>query len=126
MDLVTTRRNNIIWSINQNPVTIIINRTEKLETEGHFTDVSSQIGPLNVRIFQVGDSTKTVSHLVGNKDIADGWGLLADWQADLRQGSNITDEFTIIGIGTFNIVSVQPQIVQGQVVGYQAALELVS
>lgn len=127
MDFVTFRRNNIIWSIEQNPVTVVINRTEKIETEGHFAEVASQIGPLTVRIFQAGSSgSRTVSPLVGTKEIADGWGLLADWQADLRAGSDVRDEFTVPGMGTFVVSSMQRQIVHGQVVGYQAVLELVS
>lgn len=125
-DLVTLRRNNVLWSISNNPVNITITRTEKTETEGHFTESTSQIGPFTVRIFQAGEGVKTETHLVGTKGIDTGWGLLADWQADLQAGPNVRDEFEVPGLGFFAINSVYPQIVLGQVAGYQAELEKVN
>lgn len=127
-DLVTMRRNNTIWSISQNPVTIIITRTEKIETEGRFTENTSQVGPITVRIFQAGedDKARTESQLAGTKSIQSGWGLLADWQADMRTGPNVLDEFEVPGLGRFIVKSVFPQRVQGQLVGYQAELEKVN
>ncbi|ACV64904.1 hypothetical protein Dtox_4237 [Desulfofarcimen acetoxidans DSM 771] len=126
MDLVTVRRKNTIWSINQNPVTIIINRTEKVEANGYFNDIPSQVGSLVVRIFQVnGNGNRIESHLVGTKELVHDWALLADWQADLRAGSHVRDEFEVPDMGFFVIKSVYPQRVQGQVVGYQAELEMV-
>lgn len=127
MDLVAIRRKNTIWSINQNHVTITINRTEKVEANGHFDDVPSQAGPFTVRLFQVNGNgnTRVESHLVGTKVLVYEWGLLADWQADLRAGADVRDEFEVPGMGLFVIKSVYPQMVQGQVVGYQAELEMV-
>jgi len=126
-DLVTMRRNNTIWSISQNPVTIIITRTEKIATEGRFAENTSQVGPLTVRIFQAGEGEKarTESQLAGIKGIESGWGLLADWQADLRTGPNVRDEFEVPGLGLFVVKAVYPQKSQGQLVGYQAELEKV-
>ena len=127
MDLVAVRRKNTAWSINQNPVTITINRTEKVEIDGHFDEHVYQIGPLIVRIFQAAEkNARTETHLVGTKVIDAGWGLLADWQADLRAGSNVRDEFDVPDIGFFVIKSVYPQMVMEQVAGYQAELEKVS
>lgn len=126
-DLVTLRRNNTIWSINQNPVTITITRTEKVETEGHFADNTSQIGPFTVRLFQANEQdVKTKTQLPGTKMIDAGWGLLADWQSDLRAGPNVRDEFEVPGQGFFVVKSVHPQKIQGQVVGNQVTLERVS
>ena len=126
-DLVTMRRNNTIWSISQDPVTIIITRTEKIATEGRFAENTSQVGPLTVRIFQAGEGEKarTESQLAGIKGIESGWGLLADWQADLRTGPNVRDEFEVPGLGLFVVKAVYPQKSQGQLVGYQAELEKV-
>ena len=126
-DLVTLRRNNALWAISQNPVTITIARTEKTETEGHFAENTSQVGPFTVRVFQANEQdVKTDTHLVGTKMIDAGWGLLADWQADLRAGPNVRDEFEVQGLGLFVIKAVYPQVIQGQVVGCQAILERVS
>lgn len=127
MDQIGLRRKNVIWSINQNPVAITITRTEKVEINGHFNENLSQVGPLIVRVFRAAENkARTETHLVGTKSINAGWGLLADWQADLRAGFDVRDEFDVPGIGLFVIKSVTPQIIQGQVVGHQAELELVS
>lgn len=126
-DPVTKMRKNTLWSIDQNPVAITIKRTEKMETEGYFTETISQIGPLTVRIFPVGNgSNKVNTDLIGTKGIDTGWGLLADWQADLRAGPNVRDEVEVAGLGLFVVKAVQPQKIQGQVVGYQVDLERVS
>ncbi len=126
--LVTVRRNSINWSINQNPVTITIKRTEKIETEGHFIETISQVGPLTVRIYQAGkrSRSKTESSLIGTRDINTGWGLLANWMANLRAGPNVRDEFEVSDLGLFIINEVYPQKIQGLIVGYQANIERVS
>lgn len=126
-DPVALRRNNTTWNISQNPVTITITRTEKVETEGRFAENTSQIGPFTVRIFQANEpGVRTESQLVGTKMTDLGWGLLADWQADLQAGPNVRDEFEVPGLGNFIIKSVSPQRVLGQVTGHQAELEKVS
>jgi len=108
-------------------VTIIITRKEKVETEGRFAENTSQVGPFTVRVFQANDrDVKTDTHLVGTRMIDAGWGLLADWQADLRAGPNVRDEFELPGLGVFVVKAVYPQRVLGQVAGYQAELEKVS
>jgi hypothetical protein len=67
-----------------------------------------------------------VSTLAGTKQVDKGWGLLADYQADLRAGTNVKDEFDVLGLGHFVVIAIYPQVVQGQLVGYQADLEKVS
>jgi len=124
-DPVAMRRKNTLWSIGLNPVAITITRREKVETEGHFAENTSQVGPLTVRIFQYGgEKSRMVTDLAGTKGIDTGWGLLADWEADLRAGPNVRDEFNS-DLGFFVIKSVYPQKIQGEVVGYQAELEKV-
>ena len=41
MDLVTLRRQHISWTIQQNPVEIIIHRTEKVDQGGYFEEIES-------------------------------------------------------------------------------------
>ncbi len=127
-DPVTRRRNHTIWCISQNPVTIIITRTEKVEVGGGFAENTAQVGPFTVRIFQQANKSGAGldSELVGTRSVNPSWGLLADWQADLRAGPNVRDEFEVAGLGFFVIKAVYPQKIQGQVVGYQAELEKVS
>lgn len=127
MDLVTLRRENTLWSIQQNPSVIQITRTEKVETEGHFEEVTSLIGPFTVRVFKKGlGQPKEVSSLGGTGKTDSGWALIADWQADLKAGTNVKDRFEIPGVGSFTIASVIPQRIAGEVTGYQADLELMT
>jgi len=127
MDLVSLRRQHVAWAIQQNPVTIIIQRTEKTDAGGYFTETPSTHGPYTVRIFQRGTQVpQTVSTLAGTKETDRTWGLLADYNADFKAGSNILDEFEVAGLGKFQVLNVYPQVVQGEIVGYQADLEKVS
>lgn len=127
MDLVSLRRQHILWTIQQNPVTITIQRTEKKDMGGYFGEAKSTHGPYTVRVFRKGYAfPKEVSTLAGTKQTDGGWGLVTDWNADIKASSNILDEFDVPDLGHFIIVAVYPQIVQGEIVGYQADLEKVS
>ena len=125
MDVVAMRRENTLWSIRQNPSDILITRTEKTETEGHFEENTSTVGPFTVRVFKKGvGQPKETSNLGGTGTTDSGWGLIADWQADIKAGTNVKDIFEVPGLGNFAVVSVIPQRIAGQVVAYQADLEL--
>ena len=62
----------------------------------------------------------------GTKQVETAWGLLAGYEAEIKAGSNVLDEFEVTDLGKFQVLAVYPQIVQGQIVGYQADLEKVS
>lgn len=127
MNLAEFRRQLVLWNIQQNPTEITIQRTEKIEQDGGLKEVSSTIGPLTVRIFPQGSRIpQEISTLAGTKQVDKGWGMLADYQAGIKAGPNVVDEFDVPGLGHFRVVAVYPQMVQGQVVGYQADLEKVS
>lgn len=127
MDLVALRRQHVVWAIQQNPVEITIQRTEKVEAGGGFDEVQSEHGPYTVRVFQKGSSIpQEISTLAGTKQVDEGWGLLADYQADLQAGPNVKDEFDVPGLGHCVVAAVFPQKVQGQIVGLQAIIEKVS
>ncbi|NPV30637.1 MAG: hypothetical protein HPY58_13520 [Firmicutes bacterium] len=127
MDLVSLRRQHISWVIQQNPTQVTINRTEKVPQDGGFAEVTSTKGPFTVRIFPAGSrSPGLVSDLPGRKLEDDTWGLLADYTADIQAGPNVVDEFDAPGLGHFRVTAVYPQVVQGQLVGYQADLKKVS
>jgi len=86
MDMVTLRRQHTSWAIQQNPTTITIHRTEKIDMGGYFEEVESEVGPFVVRIYQYGTwIPQDVSTLAGTKQVDKTWGMLADWQADIRQ-----------------------------------------
>ena len=127
MDLVTLRRRHTKWAIEQNPVEIIIQRTEKMDKGGYFEEIESEHGHYTVRIFQRGMQIPIeISTLGGTKQTDRGWGLLAGHEAEIKAGSNVLDEFEVEGIGKFHVLAVYLQLVQGQIVGYQADLEKVS
>ena len=127
MDLVALRRQHTKWAIEQNPVEIIIQRTEKVDKGGYFEEIESEHGPYTVRIFQRGMQIPIeISTLGGTKQTDRGWGLLAGHEAEIKAGANALDEFEVDGLGKFQVLAGYPQIIQGQVVGYQADLEKVS
>ena len=127
MDLVALRRQHTKWAIEQNPTTITIKRTEKIDMGGYFEEVESEVGPFVVRIYQYGSWVpREISTLAGTKQVDKTWGMLMDHEADVKAGSNVLDEFEVLGIGKFQVLEVYPQKVKGKIVGYQVALEKVS
>ena len=127
MDLVALRRQHTKWAIEQNPTTITIHRTEKIDAGGYFEEIESEVGPFTVRIYQYGTWVpQEVSTLAGTKQVDRTWGMLMDYEADVKAGSNVLDEFEVPGLGKFQVLEVYPQVVKGELVGYQVALEKVS
>jgi len=127
MDLVTLRRQHTKWAIQQNPTTIIIHRTEKIDIGGYFEEVESEVGPFVVRIYQYSTwIPQDVSTLAGTKQVNRTWGMLMDHEADVKAGPNVLDEFEVPGMGRFQVLEVYPQVVKDELVGYQVALEKVS
>ena len=127
MDLVALRRQHTKWAIEQNPTTITIKRTEKIDAGGYFEETHTEIGPFTVRIYQYGTWVpQEVSTLAGTKQVDRTWGMLMDYEADVKAGSNVLDEFEVPGLGKFQVLEVYPQVVKGELVGYQVTLEKVS
>jgi len=127
MDIVTLRRQHTKWAIQQNPTTITIHRTEKIDAGGYFDEIESEVGPFTVRIYQYGTWVpQEVSTLAGMKQVDRTWGMLMDYEADVKAGPNVLDEFEVPGMGRFQVLEVYPQVVKGELVGYQVTLEKVS
>jgi hypothetical protein len=126
MDFVQKRKDHIRWAIEQNPTKITVNRTEKTRSGGGFEENSPALDSIVVRIYTKSSaSSKEISDLAGTKQRDVTWSMLADYNADIKAGPNVTDEFDVPGFGHFVIQSVRPQIVKGTIVGYQADLERV-
>jgi hypothetical protein len=126
MNMIALRRQMTAFSIAQNPTSITINRTTKTPQGGGLAEAKTTVGPFVVRIFQAKDvELDTVSQMAGTKHKAADFGLLADYQADIRAGPNVTDEFDVSELGHLIVRRVNPQVVNGEVVGYQAVLERV-
>lgn len=120
------RRKHTQWSIRQNPLEIMIKRTERINMGGYMDEVESVTGPFVVRIFSTsGGSMQEISTLAGTKQVDRYFGLLADFAADIRAGTLVTDEFEAMGM-IFQVKSIYPQKIAGEVVGYQGELERVT
>lgn len=121
------RKEHIKWNIMQNPVEITIQRTQKIRSGGGYNEIESTVGPFTVRLY-IGSQklSEKVTSLAGTKKTDPAWGLLADHNADIKSDPNIIDEFDVPVLGHFIVVTVFPQTVNGEIVGYQADLERVS
>ncbi|MEG3071034.1 MAG: hypothetical protein RQM92_09670 [Candidatus Syntrophopropionicum ammoniitolerans] len=126
MDLVSLRQQHTTWAIQQNPTIIIVNRTEKIDKGGYFEEIKSEAGLYRAHIHPGNAGAAGVSTLAVLKQLDKTWGMLADWQADIKAGPNVLDEFDVPGLGSFQVVGVFPQKMNGSLVGYQVALEKVS
>ncbi|MHC8516992.1 hypothetical protein [Sporosarcina sp. ITBMC105] len=123
--LVEMRRAHTKWNIEQNPVVVTIHRTEKRKGGGYIEEAESDVGPFTVRIFVSHSNTnQTVTTLAGEKQVDRYFGLLADYQSDIRAGTTVKDEFVAMGM-RFLVKAVYPQTINGQIVGYQGELERV-
>lgn len=126
MSLLETRRRMLTFSIQQNPTTITINRTKKVRQGGGFAEVKTPLDPITVRIFQQKDyvvRVRVISDVSGLKEKVPDFGMLADHNADIRDGPNVRDEFDVPGLGHFVVASVTKMLQSGEVVGYQVDLE---
>ena len=125
MNFADVRRKQIKWAIQQNPVEITIKRIEKVRSGGAYQEVESDKGPFTVRIYSKRTlMPQEISTYVGKKQVDTNYGMLADEDADIKAGPNVIDSFEAYG-QTFQVVDVRPQVCQGEIVGYQAALERV-
>lgn len=119
------RREHTKWSIEQNKTTITIERTQKVDKGGYFDKLKDFLPPQTVRIFSSKSNTsQKVTTLAGEKQVDRHFGLLADYEADVKADTNTKDEFVVDGM-TFIIKSVYPQTINGKLTGYQCELERV-
>lgn len=125
ISLIEMRRKHTKWSIEQNPVEIVIKRTEKKDMGGFFEDLEETLPPQTVRIFSSkANSRQTITTLAGQKQVDRYFGLLADFEADIKADTHTKDEFEAHGMH-FVVKAVFPQTINGEIVGYHCELERV-
>lgn len=123
--IVEARRKHTQWSIDQNPSTITIKRKQKVEMDGYFDETETEIEPQTVRYFvSKANTNQTVRTLAGEKQVDRYYGLLANYQADIKANIHTTDTFEVDGM-KFEVKAVYPQRIAGELVGYQCELERV-
>ena len=127
MNFAEKRKNDVAFTIAENPTEITIERTLKAPAGGGRKIEKSTVGPFTVRIFnQAGKqmAVKIVSGTAGTKDEDETWAFLADSEADIQAGPNVTDEFTINGI-RFRVTMAIPRYWQGVKTSIDGTLKVV-
>ena len=124
MNLVEIRRQHTKWAIDQNPITITIERTIKTKKQGYIDDEKMSVGPFVVRLYTVGGAPLVQVETQGERMIDRYYNMLMDYTAEPMANINTTDRFTVNDI-TYEIVAVWPQTIHGKVVGYQCDVERV-
>ena len=118
------RKKDISRSINSNPTIITITNTEKIEVDGAYEEVETN-QELIVRIYnQKKSEAKIKSDTIGTSSTNRIYGMLMDHTAKLNIDSRKNIHFNCI-YGTLKIVDIYPQIVKGEICGYQCDLERV-
>ncbi|PRR85968.1 hypothetical protein [Clostridium luticellarii] len=120
------RKKDIKWSIDQNPIEISFTKTIKKLVNGHLEEIKDDV-TLTVRIFpqKTYDSSINVStSTIGTSYQNTAYGMLADSEADLSIDSKSSIEFDC-SYGHMKIKNVYPQIVNGEICGYDCGLEKV-
>lgn len=120
------RKKDISWSINQNPTVINFTKTIKKPVDGHLEETKDDV-TLTVRIFpqKTYDSSINVSTgTIGTSYQNTAYGMLADSEADLSVDSKNSIEFDC-PYGHMKVKNVYPQIIKGEICGYDCGLEKV-
>lgn len=119
------RKQDIINSIEDNPTEITINVSTRRIVNGAWK-VDKGDRALRVRIFQQKNPEVTViSDVKGTADTSKKYGMLADYLAELNDLSEEKIVFTS-PYGNMELLAVYPQIIKGEVCGYQCELKRVS
>jgi len=118
------RVRDIAWAIEQNPVEVTIYRTQRVLSEGHYTETTTEVGTYRVRIF-LNDRNIPVKLIdEGGRALRSvTWSMLCDASADVKACANVVDVVDVPMLGKLKVVNVIPLSVQGEVVGYQVQLQ---
>lgn len=119
------RKQDIINSIEANPTEITIKvSTRKIVNGAWKTEDDTKA--LKVRIFQQKNpEVMIISDIKGTADTSKKYGMLADYKADLKDVSSENLTFKT-AYGYMEVIAVYPQIVRGEICGYQCELKRVS
>lgn len=119
------RKQDIINTIEENPTEITINVSIRKIVEGAWK-VEDDTKNLRVRIFQQKNpEIIMISDIKGTADTSKKYGMLADYKAGLKDVSaeNLTFDTPY---GNMEVIAIYPQIIRGEICGYQCELKRVS
>lgn len=119
------RKQDIINTINENPIEITINTIARKVVDGAWK-TEDETKTLTVRIFQQKNpELAVISDIKGTADTTKKYGMLADHQANLNDVSEKKIVFDSV-YGKMEVLAIYPQIVKGEICGYQCDLKRVS
>lgn len=127
-DFAQQRKADVAFSINENPVEITIERTEKKPKGGGREIVKSTVGPFVIRIFnQKGKDLGlvTLTQTAGIRQENRTYAFLADAETDIRCSPECADEFTAYG-KRYRVTNVVERYWQGELTSKDGTLEEVS
>ncbi len=120
------RKKDIKWNISRNPIEISFTKITKEPVNGHLEETTENV-TLTVRIFpqkNPDSSIKISTGTIGTSYQHTAYGMLADSEADLSIGSKDSIEFDC-PYGHMKVKNVYPQIINGEICGYDCGLEKV-
>lgn len=119
------RKADIIKSISLNPTEITIKQVNKTIEDGAFKEEEKE-SILTVRIYhQQRNDIQISSNTIGTVYKSKGYGMLVDSTADLQVNPKSAIEFECM-CGHMKILAVHPQVIKGELCGYQVDLEKIS
>lgn len=127
-DFAKQRKADVAFSIAENPVEIMIERTEKKPQGGGRKITKSTTGPFTIRIFmQKGRlmANVTAATTAGIRQEERAYAFLAEADADIRCTPEYADEFTAYG-KRFRVTEVVERHWQGELTSKDGTLEEVS
>lgn len=125
MDLYRIQKEAIRLTVQTNPISVTVRRTEYVPHEGGRKKETSEDGPFDILVYSKKATKKKFSDTPGSKDVGDWVGLALD-DATFKASSHVTEEFDVPDIGRFQVKSATPLTMGGKVTGYLLALELIS
>lgn len=116
------RKSDILNNISLNPTEITIKQVVKIEKDGYFDEEEKET-MLTVRIYhQKHPEMITSSDTIGTSYSTRRYGMLVDHTAILEVDSKNAVEFNCL-YGRMKLTAVYPQIIKGEICGYQCDLE---
>lgn len=122
--LAVVQKEAVRIAISLNPTTVYVKRKEYVPDGGGRKLVESEPGEHVILLYTRFAGQTELAETAGRRDEV-AWVALADDEADLKWGANVTDEFEVEGVGKFRIVDGQPIQAEGQLAGWQLVLEKV-
>lgn len=119
------RKQDILDTIEENPVDITIDMATRTIVDGAWK-VTDGTKDLRVRIFQQKNpEVAIISDVKGTADTTKKYGMLADYLASLK---DVSEEKIVFDspYGKMEVLAIYPQIVRGEICGYQCDLKRVS